>query len=141
MVWPVRQSPPLLYLSFSLSVLHTHAYTHTHTFFLLHVDSFDETAQSPTAKEWKQEEEEGGINFRYLYGLHSGVTEKLTSICELWDDKLSNLEAEVVNGNSAITEDGTCIQYWDIYRIVCIISPRAISLTSALRRGWAYNTY
>ena len=50
------------------------------------------------------EEGEPGIDFAYFRGLHSGATEKLTSLCQVWEGKNSSLEA--ADAEEEVTEEG-----------------------------------
>ena len=50
------------------------------------------------------EEGEPGIDFAYFRSLHSAVTEKLTSLAQLWEGKSSTLEAAAAE--EAVTEEG-----------------------------------
>lgn len=69
----------------------------------------------------EQQEEEQVINFNYFYGLHSDVTKQLTSLCDQWDEKYVRLEAERVDGDTIVTEEGMYV-----FNVQCIHMPSCL---------------
>ena len=54
------------------------------------------------------------IDLAYFYGLHSQATEKLTSIAEHWEEKLTSLE----NSEEEVSEDGEHFTFMKLSAIV-----------------------
>ena len=65
------------------------------------------------------ESEEVGVDIGYFRGLHAGVTEKFTRLCQEWEEKSNKLEQEYTSDDNTNTEDIN-IEDGKFYRLLLV---------------------